>query len=72
MKGPRSRHRFNVLRVWECPACSKRVFAPPQVVTLECDCRGKDRPTGMRLLEASRVRPVRPPTAQPEPDQPGA
>jgi len=51
MKGPRSRHRFNVLRVWECPACQKRVFAPPQVVTRYCECQGKDRPTCMRLID---------------------
>ncbi len=31
MKGPRSRHKFNVLRIWECPACKKREFAPARV-----------------------------------------
>jgi hypothetical protein len=51
MKGPRSRHKFNVQRVWECPQCKKRVFAPPQVVTRACECRGKDRPTWMCLIE---------------------
>jgi hypothetical protein len=56
MKGPRSRHRFNVLRVWECAACKKRAFAPPRVTTLACVCQGADRPLWMCLIEASRVR----------------
>jgi hypothetical protein len=59
MKGPRSRHRFNVLRVWECPQCKKRIFAPPQVVTLACECQGSNRPLWMCLIEEkpSRVAP---------------
>ena len=58
MKGPRSRHRFNVLRVWECPQCKKRVFAPPQVVTHACECQGTDRPTWMCLMEPPPKRPI--------------
>jgi len=60
MKGPRSRHRFNVLRVWECPNCRKRVFAPPQVTTVACACSGTDGTTWMCLIEPSRVRAVKP------------
>ena len=56
MKGPRSRHRFNVHRVWECPLCQKRVFALAQVASRACECLGKDKPTCMRLIEPSRVR----------------
>ena len=51
MKGPRSRHKFNVLRIWECPQCKKRAFAPPQVVNRTCECQGNDRPTWMCLIE---------------------
>lgn len=54
MKGPRSRHRFCVLRVWECPLCQKRLSAPVQVVNRACVCQGKDRPTPMRLVEERR------------------
>ena len=54
MKGPRSRHRFCVLRVWECPRCQKRVAAPVQVVNRVCVCLGKDRPTAMHLVEERR------------------
>ncbi|MBM3995392.1 MAG: hypothetical protein FJ303_14750 [Planctomycetes bacterium] len=65
MKGPRSRHRFNVWRVWECPKCKKRVFAPPQVVTHACTCQGADNPTWMCLIDPER--PKRPPpTAAPQ------
>ena len=52
MKGPRARHKFNVLRIWECPQCKKRAFVPPQVVNRTCECQGKDRPTWMCLIEA--------------------
>jgi hypothetical protein len=63
MKGPRSRHKFNVLRVWECPACKRRIFAPPQIVTRACLCQGKDRTTWMCLLDAKPIRQPRPPAA---------
>ena len=56
MKGPRSRHKFNVHRVWECPACKKRAFALPQVTTRACECRGKDGSTWMCLLDAKLIR----------------
>jgi hypothetical protein len=67
MKGPRSRHRFCVLRVWECPLCSKRALAPVQAVTRVCECLGKDRPIWMRLIEESRIRPAKPESAEPPP-----
>src|ERR1700682_5569682 len=51
MKGPRSRHKFNVLRIWECPLCQKRAFEPARVAHRACSCQGKDRPTWMRLIE---------------------
>ena len=57
MKGPRSRHRFCVLRVWECPLCRKRVSVAVHIVNRACECQGKDRLTWMRLIEESRVRP---------------
>jgi hypothetical protein len=55
MKGPRSRHRFCVLRVFECPACKKRVLVPVRTVTRACECQGKDQPTWMCLIEEKRA-----------------
>jgi len=60
MKGPRSRHRHNVKRIWECPVCRKRAFAPPQVATRVCECQGKDRPTWMQLIEPPPKKPIAP------------
>ena len=68
MKGPRSRHRFNVKRIWECPACKKRAFEPPQVTARTCDCQGKDRPTWMCLIDPTRPRVE--PSEAPATDQP--
>ena len=51
MKGPRSRHKFCVLRIWECPLCKKRVSVPVQAVNRACLCLGTERPTWMCLIE---------------------
>jgi hypothetical protein len=67
MKGPRSRHKFNVLRVWECPACKKRIFAPPQVASRACACQGKNRTTWMCLIEAKPTRRASLPPISDEP-----
>ncbi len=71
MKGPRSRHRFCVLRVWECPLCHKRALGAVQAVTRACECLGKDRPTWMCLIEESRIRARKaeatPESAEPKP-----
>jgi hypothetical protein len=73
MKGPRSRHRHNVQRVWECPACSKRVFESPRVTYRICVCKGPDAATAMRLIELPspwRKKPAEapPPTDAHQPD----
>ncbi|MSQ94814.1 MAG: hypothetical protein EXR98_09700 [Gemmataceae bacterium] len=70
MKGPRSRHRFNVLRIWECPHCQKRAFEPARVAHRACVCLGKDRPTWMRLIELSP--PYRRKKEEPAPESPTA
>ena len=54
MKGPRSRHRFCVWRVWECPLCQKRAATPVQAVSRACACRGPAEPTWMVLIEEPR------------------
>jgi len=75
MKGPRSRHRHNVHRIWECSACQKRVFELPRVTHRQCCCLGKDKPTWMRLIELPppwrKAKPSDPP-AEPTPVPPEA
>ncbi len=67
MKGPRARHRFCVLRIWECPRCHKRALAPVQSTTRACECLGKDRPTWMLLIEEQTGR-FKKPAPVPNPD----
>lgn len=62
MKGPAARWKFDVRRVWECPACQRRERTGGQVVNLLCDCqlRGESpHRTWMRLIEEER-RPAPP------------
>ncbi len=54
MKGPRSRTRHNVWRVWECKRCQQRAFELPQVTTRICLCQGEGTPTWMTLLDPPR------------------
>jgi len=54
MKGPGHRHKFDVRRIWECPACHKQVRTSGQVVHLACACQassGGPAQTWMSLLE---------------------
>lgn len=51
MKGPRARHKFHIVRQWECPLCKKQAQSGLTVVNLACACQGPDRPTWMRLVE---------------------
>ncbi|HEX6985251.1 MAG TPA: hypothetical protein VF170_07735 [Planctomycetaceae bacterium] len=50
MKGPGFRLDLDVRRVWECPACGRRLKTSGDVVRVDCDCRG-DSPPAMRLVE---------------------
>jgi hypothetical protein len=51
MKGPRSRHKFYIARVWECPACKKRAYTAVDVVNRACNCKRADAPAWMSLLD---------------------
>jgi hypothetical protein len=54
MKGPHARTKHDVRRVWECPACARRLLTGGQVVNLSCDCQATADPprrTAMRLVE---------------------
>ncbi len=53
MKGPGFRLDLDVRRVWECPACGKRLKLSGDVTQVACDCRGEASPA-MRLVERLR------------------
>jgi hypothetical protein len=42
MKGPPARTKHDVRRVWECPACGRRLLTGGEVVTLTCECPASD------------------------------
>jgi len=73
IKGPGHRNKFDVRRVWQCPACGKSVRTAGHVVNLRCDCRAADGAAPavwMHLVEGPRQPP--PPVSdsevQPGPD----
>jgi hypothetical protein len=54
MKGPSGRLKFDVRRVWECPACGRRERTSGRVVTRTCFCQSAADPprdVWMRLVE---------------------
>lgn len=53
MKGPGFRLDLDVRRVWECPACGRRLKMAGDVAQVACDCRGETSPA-MRLVERLR------------------
>jgi hypothetical protein len=58
MKGPRSRTRHDVHRLWECPVCGRRRISAVQVCHTACACldpAAPDRKVWMRLLEAKKT-----------------
>jgi hypothetical protein len=44
---------LDVRRVWECPACGRRIKRQGDVVTYQCHC--KEPPVWMRLVEPARA-----------------
>ncbi len=50
MKGPGFRLDLDVRRVWECPACGRRLKRLGNVAQLDCHCR-PGNPVAMRLIE---------------------
>lgn len=68
MKGPGGRLRFDIRRLWECPACHRRELTPGDVVTRPCACSAKNDPprqNWMRLIEQKPLRPEPPPPSPP-------
>ena len=50
MKGPGFRLDLDMRRIWECPACGRRLKCPGEVTQIDCDCR-PEAPVAMRLVE---------------------
>lgn len=53
MKGPYERLKYDLRRLWECPACKRRERTDGGVTFRFCDCGTKQeggRPIGMRLI----------------------
>ena len=73
MKGPGGRVKFDLRRIWECPACQQRELTSGDIVSRQCGCGANADPprtTWMRLIETKPVRaPAPPPDAAtlPEP-----
>ena len=64
MKGPGGRLRFDIRRVWECPACHRRELTAGDLVYRLCTCSAKSDPprqNWMKLIEQKPVRPEPPP-----------
>jgi hypothetical protein len=62
IKGPGHRAKFDVRRVWECPACGRRVRTGGHIVNLRCDCRaagGAGPAVWMKLVEGPPQPPRR-------------
>jgi len=54
MKGPYERHKYDLRRLWECPACHHKERTAGTVTSLYCRCQQKKPPTErvvMKLLE---------------------
>jgi hypothetical protein len=67
MKGPGGRLRFDIRRLWECPACHRRELTAGDVVNRLCTCSTKSDPprqNWMKLVEQKPARPA-PPTPSP-------
>jgi hypothetical protein len=63
MKGPYERFKYDLRRLWECPACHKRERAPGSLTSRLCLCQMKQpdgQPVVMKLIEDGPQRIVPP------------
>ena len=53
MKGPYLRLQYDMMRIWECPACSRRERTNGTSTTMLCDCvmESSKKMQSMRLIE---------------------
>lgn len=70
MKGPYERLKYDLRRLWECPACHKRERTPGSVASRLCLCQMKQvdgQPVVMKMLEDGPQRVVPPVVIMHEP-----
>ena len=73
MKGPFERLKYDLRRIWECPACGAKQRTDGSVTTRFCTC-GKPNSNpqlAMKLVSDGprrTVPPIPPPLIEPEPD----
>ena len=70
MKGPFERFKYDLRRLWECPACHKRERTPGSVTSRLCLCQMKQadgQPVVMKLLEDGPQRVAPPVVIEHEP-----
>jgi len=63
MKGPYERLKYDLRRLWECPACKRRERTPASVTYRFCQCQMKQadgKPVVMKLIEDGVQRLVPP------------
>jgi hypothetical protein len=63
MKGPYERLKYDLRRLWECPACNRRERTSGSVTFRHCNCRMKQpdgQPVVMKLIEDGVQRTVPP------------
>ncbi len=53
MKGPYERLKYSMLRIWECPECSRRERTDGKLTSMLCDCvfNESKKMQPMRLVE---------------------
>jgi hypothetical protein len=74
MKGPYQRLKYDLRRVWECPACKRRERLPPTITFRHCDCQLKQldgKPVVMKLI-ADGVQRLTPPIVIQHEDAPAS
>src|SRR4051812_17468623 len=84
MKGPHERLKYDLRRLWECPACKRRERTSPSVTFRHCTCQMKQlegKPVVMKLIEdgvqrltpaiAIEHRPPMPPSQEAVPSDSG-
>jgi hypothetical protein len=70
MKGPYERLKYDLRRLWECPACHKRERTPGSATSHFCQCQMKQadgQPIVMKLIEDGPQRVVPPVVIEHEP-----
>ncbi len=54
MKGPGNRVKFVIRRVWQCPACGRRLVTAGNVAQQRCACRPADSAEGPIWMQLVR------------------